>query len=116
MNLSLELFARTTAPFKVPSGLRRFYLFFRRPILSGLLYFPDVIWSFLCFCFSLVSENRTLVSEISLSEWVNKPGIIQVPGNFDNFLRGLISQPQNQQDMFFNSEVMICAVDGVNDE
>ncbi|XP_065216413.1 peroxidase-like isoform X2 [Planococcus citri] len=54
---------------------------------------------------SLVSENRTLVNQISLSEWANRPGIIQAPGNFDNFLRGLISQPQHQQDIFFSSEI-----------
>lgn len=54
---------------------------------------------------SLVNESRTLVDEIRFSDWMNKPGIIQVPGNFDNFLRGLITQPQQEQDMCFTSEI-----------
>lgn len=58
-----------------------------------------------------MSENRTLVNEIRLSEWINRPGIIQAAGNLDNFLRGLISQPQNQQDIFFNSEVIFISYD-----
>jgi len=39
------------------------------------------------------------------SEWMNKPGIIQRPGNYDMFLRGIATQPQQAQDIFFSEEV-----------
>lgn len=42
------------------------------------------------------------------SEWMNKPGIIQRPGNYDMFLRGIATQPQQAQDIFFSEEVSEC--------
>ncbi|XKL67089.1 hypothetical protein PGB90_010509 [Kerria lacca] len=54
---------------------------------------------------SLVNESRALVAEIRFSDFMNKPGIIQLPGNFDHFLRGLITQPQQEQDIFFSGEI-----------
>lgn len=59
---------------------------------------------------SLVNESRAVVGELRLSDWMNRPGIIQAAGNFDNFLRGLITQPQQEQDVFYTDEVWISRV------
>ena len=52
-----------------------------------------------------MNESRGIVDEIRFSDWMNRPGIIQAPGNFDNFLRGLITQSQQEQDISFTPEV-----------
>lgn len=36
---------------------------------------------------------------------MSRPGLVQAPGNLDNFLRGLITQPQQSVDSFFSGEV-----------
>lgn len=41
------------------------------------------------------------------SEFMNKPGIIQRPGHYDMFLRGVATQPQQAQDIFFTEEVSL---------
>lgn len=56
--------------------------------------------------FSLVNEDRENGgAPTRFSEWMNKPGIIQRPGNYDMFLRGIATQPQQAQDIFFSEEV-----------
>lgn len=56
--------------------------------------------------YSLVNEERENIgSPTRFSEWMNKPGIIQRPGNYDMFLRGIATQPQQGQDIFFSEEV-----------
>jgi hypothetical protein len=56
--------------------------------------------------YSLVNEDRENGGiPTRFSEWMNKPGIIQRPGNYDMFLRGIATQPQQGQDIFFSEEV-----------
>ncbi|XP_065216936.1 peroxidase-like isoform X1 [Planococcus citri] len=53
----------------------------------------------------LFSENRLVRNSIQLSDHTNKPGIIQDSNNFDYFLRGLITQPQSEQDSHFTDQI-----------
>lgn len=54
----------------------------------------------------MVTEDReSNGAPARFSEWVNKPGIIQRPGHYDMFLRGMATQPQQAQDIFFSEEV-----------
>jgi len=56
---------------------------------------------------SLVNEDRENgATPTRFSEWMNKPGIIQRPGHYDMFLRGIATQPQQAQDIFFTEEVV----------
>ncbi|XP_027853231.2 peroxidase-like [Aphis gossypii] len=56
--------------------------------------------------FNLVNEDRENGgAPTRFSEWMNKPGIIQRPGNYDMFLRGIATQPQQAQDIFFSEEI-----------
>lgn len=56
--------------------------------------------------YSLVNEDRENgATPTRFSEFMNKPGIIQRPGHYDMFLRGVATQPQQAQDIFFTEEV-----------
>ncbi|XP_065216127.1 peroxidase-like [Planococcus citri] len=55
---------------------------------------------------SMMRENRTVSSTVQLADHADRAGIIlQTKDNFDYFLRGLISQPQNDQDKFCTAEI-----------
>ncbi|XP_055905188.1 peroxidase-like [Eupeodes corollae] len=45
---------------------------------------------------NLVTEVRNLKGSLRVSDWYNRPGIIEVEDNFDMLCRGLGSQPQRQ--------------------
>ncbi|XP_065216935.1 peroxidase-like [Planococcus citri] len=53
----------------------------------------------------LVSEYRLSRGSIQLSDYTNRPGIIEAANNFDNFLRGLISQPQSDKNYHFTEQI-----------
>lgn len=56
--------------------------------------------------FSLVTERRNSYSNIRLSDWFNRPVILEQGTNFDDLSRGLATQPELDSDRFFDSEVM----------
>lgn len=56
--------------------------------------------------FSLVTEPRNSYSNIRLSDWFNRPAVLEQGTNFDDLTRGLGTQPELQADQFFDSEVM----------
>lgn len=58
------------------------------------------------FFFSLVTEQRSSYSNIRLSDWFNRPAVLEEGTNFDDLSRGLATQPELQSDQFFDSEVI----------
>lgn len=56
--------------------------------------------------FSLVTEARNAYSNIRLSDWFNRPAVLEEGDNFDDLSRGLATQPERLEDDFFDSEVL----------
>jgi len=56
---------------------------------------------------SLIGEDRNLLSAVRLSDYFNRPTIIEKVYNFDHLSRGLTTQSQEEVDPFFTSEVII---------
>lgn len=54
---------------------------------------------------NLIKEDRNISGTIRLSNHTNNPGVIQESNNFDYFLRGLITQPEDKTDPFFTDEI-----------
>lgn len=67
----------------------------------------DWYWLHRLFC-SLVNEARKVTSKIRLSDFFFKTDIVQRKDNYDNFLRGLLTQHSQEQDQFFTKEVNMC--------
>lgn len=57
--------------------------------------------------FSEVDPQRRAVDAIRLSDYFNRPVIIERGTNLDHFVRGLATQPQHAPDRFFTAEVCI---------
>lgn len=57
-----------------------------------------------CAC-SLIGEDRNLLNAVRLSDYFNRPTIIEKGYNFDHLSRGLTTQSQEEVDPFFTSEV-----------
>lgn len=55
---------------------------------------------------SLLSELRSVLGSLRLSDWFNRPGIIEVGDNFDSLTRGHATQPEELTDINFDREVM----------
>lgn len=53
-----------------------------------------------------MTERRNSYSNIRLSDWFNRPAVLEEGTNFDDLTRGLATQPELQSDQFFDSEVM----------
>ncbi|XP_076249347.1 peroxidase [Calliopsis andreniformis] len=53
----------------------------------------------------LMNENRFVQSALRLSDYLNKPGIIEKFNNMDDLMRGMSYQPQKASDIFFDVEV-----------
>ncbi|CAK1544082.1 unnamed protein product [Leptosia nina] len=53
----------------------------------------------------LITEDRQLEAYTRLSDWFNRPIIVEVRDFFDKLTLGLISQPQSLRDQFWDSEV-----------
>lgn len=66
-----------------------------------------MFFSFFFFFYSLVNEARRTTSKILLRDYYFKTDIVQGQGNYDNFVRGLLTQPTQEQDQFFTEEVPI---------
>ncbi|CAH1962659.1 unnamed protein product [Acanthoscelides obtectus] len=53
----------------------------------------------------LVTEERNSYGTLRLSDWFNRPQIIEERNNFDDLSRGLNTQPQDASDQFHTSEI-----------
>lgn len=55
--------------------------------------------------FSLISESRARVGSLRLSDWFNRPVIVESGDNFDFLSRGMATQPQELTDINFDVEI-----------
>lgn len=55
--------------------------------------------------FRLVTDSRFSNDALRLSDYFNKPGVLEESSNFDDLTRGLATQPQQKTDKFHTSEV-----------
>lgn len=55
--------------------------------------------------FSLISELRSSIGSLRLSDWFNRPAIIEVDDNYDSLARGLATQPEQLTDINFDAEI-----------
>lgn len=55
--------------------------------------------------YSLIGEDRNLLTAVRLSDYFNRPTIIEKGYNLDHLSRGLTTQSQEEVDPFFTSEV-----------
>ncbi|CAH2243362.1 jg21402 [Pararge aegeria aegeria] len=53
----------------------------------------------------LISENRHLAGIVRLSDWFNRPLLVELENAFDDLTRGLTYQPQDYSDQFWDSEI-----------
>ncbi|XP_037896461.1 peroxidase [Glossina fuscipes] len=53
----------------------------------------------------LISEIRSVAGALRLSDWFNRPGIIELGDNFDSLTRGHATQPQELTDINFDREI-----------
>ncbi|XP_023933907.2 peroxidase isoform X2 [Bicyclus anynana] len=53
----------------------------------------------------LISENRRLAGIVRLSDWFNRPLLVELENAFDDLTRGLTFQPQDYSDQFWDSEI-----------
>ncbi|KAJ8940330.1 hypothetical protein NQ318_014406 [Aromia moschata] len=53
----------------------------------------------------LITENRNTFGSLRLSDWFNRPQILEEGDNFDDLSRGLNTQPQAASDPFHDSEI-----------
>ncbi|CAH2040582.1 unnamed protein product, partial [Iphiclides podalirius] len=53
----------------------------------------------------LITENRELSYRIRLSDWFNKPSLIEKGSNFDGLTRGLTYQPADKSDQYWDLEI-----------
>lgn len=54
---------------------------------------------------SLVGEFRNNMGNIRLSDWFNRPVIVEQNNNFDSLARGMATQPELKSNEFHDSEV-----------
>lgn len=55
--------------------------------------------------FRLIEEGRHILSSVRLSDFFNRPVVVEDNGNLDHLTRGLATQSQEEVDPFFTSEV-----------
>ncbi|CAD7091910.1 unnamed protein product [Hermetia illucens] len=53
----------------------------------------------------LISEVRGMSGALRLSDWLNRPGILEVADNFDSLTRGMATQPEELTDSNFDTEI-----------
>ncbi|XP_075148050.1 peroxidase [Haematobia irritans] len=53
----------------------------------------------------LLSELRSVEGSLRLSDWFNRPGIIEAGDNFDSLTRGHATQPEELTDINFDREI-----------
>lgn len=52
-----------------------------------------------------MSEHREKYGNIRLSDWFNKPLVLELGSNFEDLTRGMATQPELKSDKFHDSEV-----------
>lgn len=57
------------------------------------------------YAYSLVSEIRSTTGALRLSDWLNRPAILEADNNFDSLTRGLATQPEELTDINFDAEI-----------
>ncbi|XP_066589731.1 peroxidase-like isoform X2 [Prorops nasuta] len=68
---------------------------------AAFRYFHTLIAGYL----KLFKEPRYSVSAARLSDWFNRPQVIEQDNNFDDLTRGLATQPQQESDQYFDREI-----------
>ncbi|CAG4970324.1 unnamed protein product [Parnassius apollo] len=53
----------------------------------------------------MITENRKLSSAVRISDWFNRPLLIETNNAFDELTRGLTVQPQDFSDQFWDTEM-----------
>lgn len=53
----------------------------------------------------MISENRDLVGAIRISDWLNRPLVLEINDAFNNLARGLTTQEQDFSDQFWDTEM-----------
>jgi peroxidase len=53
----------------------------------------------------LISEAHSRVGSLRLSDWFNRPLILELDNNFDDLAKGLATQPQESTDINFDKEI-----------
>lgn len=53
----------------------------------------------------LISERRELVGAVRISDWFNRPLLLETGDTFDKLARGLTTQQQDFSDQFWDSEI-----------
>lgn len=56
-------------------------------------------------CFRMVTEDRHLAGVVRLSDWFNRPLLVELENAFDDLTRGLTYQPMGYSDQFWDSEI-----------
>lgn len=54
---------------------------------------------------SLIAESRSRVGSLRLSDWLNRPVIVESGDNYDFLSRGLATQPEELTDINFDTEI-----------
>ena len=54
---------------------------------------------------SLIAESRARVGSLRLSDWFNRPVIVESGDNYDFLSRGLATQPEELTDINFDIEI-----------
>lgn len=57
------------------------------------------------FKFSLISEIRSSTGSLRLSDWFNRPAIVEAGDNYDFLIRGLATQPEQLTDINLDPEI-----------
>ncbi|XP_013139647.1 PREDICTED: peroxidase [Papilio polytes] len=53
----------------------------------------------------MISENRKLSGAVRMSDWFNRPLLLEINNVFDDLARGLATQPQDFSDQFWDTEM-----------
>ncbi|KAK4882080.1 hypothetical protein RN001_005399 [Aquatica leii] len=53
----------------------------------------------------LLSKQRQVLGNIRLSDWFNRPTVVESGDNFDQLTRGMITQPESKANQFVDKEV-----------
>ncbi|GLV44154.1 Peroxidase [Carabus blaptoides fortunei] len=68
---------------------------------AAFRFFHSLIAGFL----DLVPEHRHVYGNIRLSDWFNRPLVLEQENNFDDLTRGMCTQPQLASDQYHDSEI-----------
>ncbi|XP_063543243.1 peroxidase-like isoform X1 [Cydia strobilella] len=68
---------------------------------AAFRHFHTLIRGFL----QLISENRKLLGAVRMSDWFNRPLILEIGNTFEDLARGLATQQMDFSDQFWSSEI-----------